>query len=666
MEIYCNKLYLINKKIYINIMKTDIKTILEPLDSLKESEEDSDISLEDIDKLETYIYNLENSLQTRKKAIELYYDKNKDNIVEIINKLVGMYLFSGTKSLENYINELCLNSKLPLKYKILLVESLISEIYIETESKYKISKYGYDTLNKLCDMFTSIENSDIPTLIKINNIKILMKCDKYRNESIKYFTSILKNNNIDIDFKYKSILSLENEKFNIDSTKNFYLKELLQIFFSNIISEYTIDLYRYKLLSGQCILQKKLYDNINEFKYICESILNISKNLNIDYNIRAESCDIILRLESSIKENDYVFIIYKEFLKEARNNINLLGTNGNINIKTIYDNAQNIHILELEESIVKGIEFLTNLNNEIKNKESRNCDRVESNINFNYIVEKINEILKETELNKYQNSINISLNRIFIDRALYSKYNISLSGILIKLWIYIESIAEKHQLKLRLLQELIDMSDTCSTGYAGRLINVLSGFNNFNFTISWEQQIISNFVGRMNARIRDIPIEWNNTKRLIIIVNSIISSNLNLEIEILQKYCNKLNSNDLIHNLIDTLKNDKPVKNSQEYKIELYKYLKGQHNVIINEVDKYNLYIENKNQDEIMNILYDFQEKVLNELDINVKDRSHFRIFTREIFLSITEELYNEFKDYISDEDYNLYIRKAILTYEGL
>lgn len=688
-----------HKKLYKYNMKTDIKNILYSLESLIDSEQESEICLEEIDNLEIYIYNLENSLETRIKAIELYYNKNKDNdnIVEIINKLVGMYIFSGTKALEIYINELCINSNLPLKYKLLLVDALITEIYTrdetsspstKSESKYKISKYGYDTLNKICHIFTTNESNDISTTIKINNIKILMKCDKYRNESIIYFTSILKNINIGIDFKYKSILSLENEK-NLEDTKKIYLKELLYIFFSNI-EDNTLDILRYKLLSGQCILQKKLYDNINEFKYICETILNISKNLDIDYNIRADSCDIILRLESSIKENDYEISIYKEFLKEARNNINLLGTNGNLNIKTIYDNAQNIHILELEESIVKGIEFLNNLYNEIKNKEYRNCDKNNfsssgNECNFNYIVEKINEKLKETELYKYQHSINISLNRINIDRALYSKYNITLLGILIKLWIYIESrnVDEKQQLLLRLLQELIDMSETCSTGYAGRLINVLSGFSDFNFTISWEQQIISNFVGRMNARIRDIPIEWNNTKRLIIIVNSIISSDSVLENEILLKYCIKnksenlitkfnvtfienttqlkINKNELKHEILKNFK----FEDYPDYKLKLYNFLKELY-VLPNQVEKYKLYIENKNKDEIMNILYDFQEKVLNELDVNVKDRSHFRIFTREIFLSITEELYNEFKDYICDEDYNLYIRKAILTYEGV
>jgi hypothetical protein len=59
-------------------------------------------------------------------------------------------------------------------------------------------------------------------------------------------------------------------------------------------------------------------------------------------------------------------------------------------------------------------------------------------------------------------------------------------------------------MKNRLLEELQDMSGTCSTGFANRLVNVISGFGDFNLTISWRDQLISNFVGRLNARARDI------------------------------------------------------------------------------------------------------------------------------------------------------------------
>jgi hypothetical protein len=58
--------------------------------------------------------------------------------------------------------------------------------------------------------------------------------------------------------------------------------------------------------------------------------------------------------------------------------------------------------------------------------------------------------------------------------------------------------------KKRLLEELIDMYGTCSSGFSSRLVNVISGYGDFNLNISWRDQIIANFTGRLNARARDI------------------------------------------------------------------------------------------------------------------------------------------------------------------
>ena len=51
----------------------------------------------------------------------------------------------------------------------------------------------------------------------------------------------------------------------------------------------------------------------------------------------------------------------------------------------------------------------------------------------------------------------------------------------------------EEEMRKRMLEELEEMSATCSTGFASRLINVISGFGEFNIRISWEDQIIANF-----------------------------------------------------------------------------------------------------------------------------------------------------------------------------
>jgi hypothetical protein len=56
----------------------------------------------------------------------------------------------------------------------------------------------------------------------------------------------------------------------------------------------------------------------------------------------------------------------------------------------------------------------------------------------------------------------------------------------------------------RLIEELTEMGDTCSSGHAGRFVNVLSGVD-VDLQISYQSQITANCVGRVNARIRSIP-----------------------------------------------------------------------------------------------------------------------------------------------------------------
>jgi len=66
--------------------------------------------------------------------------------------------------------------------------------------------------------------------------------------------------------------------------------------------------------------------------------------------------------------------------------------------------------------------------------------------------------------------------------------------------------SERAHLEQRLVEELVDMADTCSSGHSGRFINVLSVYDN-TLQISWEDQIKSNIVGRLMARIKAVQDE---------------------------------------------------------------------------------------------------------------------------------------------------------------
>ena len=178
-----------------------------------------------------------------------------------------------------------------------------------------------------------------------------------------------------------------------------------------------------------------------------------------------------------------------------------------------------------------------------------------------------------------------------MDRALYSKYNCSLLNILLKIWTYLTTHESEDDMKKRLLEELIDMSGTCSSGFSSRLVNVISGYGDFNLNISWRDQIIANFTGRLNARARDISS-----------------------------------------------------KEKMSINCKLYNFSTPE-----------------------MELLEDFQEKVLEEMTVNSNDfasRKNFLKFFRKNMLTIRQELFEEFKNHIPDTDFDLYFRSAISNYE--
>ena len=232
-----------------------------------------------------------------------------------------------------------------------------------------------------------------------------------------------------------------------------------------------------------------------------------------------------------------------------------------------------------------------------------------------------------------QEKIELALKRIHLDRARYSKFNNTLSNILLKVWSYMMGHENEEEMRKRMLEELEEMSATCSTGFASRLINVISGFGEFNIRISWEDQIIANFSGRLNAAARRITEETPEN----------------------------IFFHDKLHDVVSLWLN-------QPEQSELYKKLRAEErwNKISELVDKF---LETDREDKIRICIDDFAEAVLNEMMVASSEwsgRQHFSLFFRSNISGIREEMYQEFKDHLDDTSFDLYIRKAIMSYEGV
>jgi hypothetical protein len=90
----------------------------------------------------------------------------------------------------------------------------------------------------------NLEN--IPTPIKIDAICMLANNDNYKSNSIEYFCKIILDKNIECDFRYKTILGLENKK-NIE-----YLFKESCIRFLNDMGNMT----SYRILAAQLLFVK--------------------------------------------------------------------------------------------------------------------------------------------------------------------------------------------------------------------------------------------------------------------------------------------------------------------------------------------------------------------------------------------------------------------------
>jgi hypothetical protein len=411
--------------------------------------------------------------EIRLQALETFYNLNGlQETLEITSRLGMMYQMSGLKSLRNYMYEICVESGIHVMLKAGVIKNLCT--YDRDDDS------GFKALDIV---FPSIGH-DIPMPVKVELVVLLMYNKKYTEQARNYLCEVVNDDHVECDYRYKIILGLEH-KLDSKKLRMYFIKEAC-LEFLDCVKNMT----RYRVLAGQNLLRNcKITDD--QKAHVEEILLSFASDNELDYNIRADAADVVLQLGSD--EN-----------KETSREIIMMLGRGDRGTHTVFDNAQNVHTEEVEESVNEIIEFLNQF--ELMTISGKA-------IEFEYVEKKINDVIKEErkelelkEDEKYEREekIDISLNRIYMDRALYGTFNCSLMTIILKVWTYMNGHEHEDEMKVRLMQELEEMSGTCSTGYASRLVNSITGFGDLSIRISWRDQIIANVAGRLNARAREI------------------------------------------------------------------------------------------------------------------------------------------------------------------
>jgi hypothetical protein len=619
-------------------------TILNFSDENDEFDDDTNEIVNDEENYKKNLMDFSISLETRIKIINNFYTSYPDDFFEIVSRISGMYSFSGTKSLEKFMFEIIMNTNLCSFLKIELATSLLGfseleeEIFEKDDESFKEikrksnddikkrnfdrEKLAYEALNHVCATL----DKDLATPFKVETICRLMKNETYKRESLKYFLQIINNQVLDCDYRYKTILSLEKRGLIL---KDYFIFESCIEFL-----RHSFNFVMYQILACQNLLQNYKFEGENEkYRSFVEfTLLGFAKDANLDYNLRADAADTLLNLGT------------EEMKKEGREIIYFLGqVYGSAD--TVFKNAQNVHVEEIEKSVLEIIKNLSNyptlkVDNEIVDFEFVRDDIVKciqdlfiecskSNCSNGEHRDEENDEDKENKEIKFCSKgceimhekkfkIKLAFNRISMDKALY--FNNSLSNILVKVWSYIVKSECREEMQKRLIEELEEMSGTCSSGFASRIVNSITGFGEFNIHISWEDQIVSNFSGRLNAYARKICNDhifreelWDDVLRIFLNNNKFMSG------ESFEKRKEKF----LLNKNLDLVKSE---------------------------------------------CIEEFYENVLNEMAVKSSkfaERSHFLLFFKTYMPIIYKEMSDEFKDLITISEFDLSFRRAISIYDG-
>lgn len=234
-------------------------------------------------------------------------------------------------------------------------------------------------------------------------------------------------------------------------------------------------------------------------------LCDLVENTEIDYKSRSDAVDILLRCgiqEKVDKAKELLELLReemeeKEFYKTAKPGE--VYEKKKRHLRTFYQDAQNSHDEVLSESAKKAaIELL---------------QEVEPGFNFDDCRYHLVKMFPQ-----HTKVIRKVMLRLKNDTAKFDGF--TLLGVFTGLFCYINKQPKEKKASLfkRLIDELIESEDYCSTGHLNRLINVLQGYDDrFAITMSLESEIYASISHHMNKELQnaensDALLEGSATK----------------------------------------------------------------------------------------------------------------------------------------------------------
>lgn len=551
---------------------------------------------------------------TRLRAISLYHNKHKDEVISVFRQLVSIFSFAPTRILQDYFVKVCKERTIAFPIRLETMLSVCS--YQEADSLFT-------ALVDLCEEFD--ENETVITK-RIETSLILLRNKNFYEFAVEQIIKVLDTNDLDPEYRYKTVLSLKTaydmrktwvskaQKEDLDIEHSILEKTLMTHLLEN--ANYDV---RFRILAGQFLLVKYNED-------VCSFLLEISRDEKFDYNHRADATDVVLRYGNP------------EMKKTAGDVIMDLARNGaQTEFKSIYENAQNAHTKEIEISAINTFEKLGRL--PLYKLENGNF------INFEFVEAELSQFLNETA--------KIAMNRIRLDNALYGNMSMTLKSGLVCIYSFILTHEAKALLIDRLCEELSESANICSTGIMERMVNTFSGIvDELSIRISYEDEIMGALSGRLNNKIMNL-------------------SSLECLHKSDQKFCTCIRSSCEFAKLFISGKFKVKTKTAVKavacgvcpvcsQKDDLLKIF-SQRFLKITDIKCAHKCSENMCNDSLI-------EQILEEMTIPTRfpeKRQTFLKFFRKYFPNLFEELQKEYEKFVDGTTFDLIMKKAILVYEG-
>tara|TARA_Y100000389_G_scaffold201567_2_gene244576 strand:- start:13672 stop:15498 length:1827 start_codon:yes stop_codon:yes gene_type:complete len=602
-----------------------------PIDELLH--EDVDVEVEDVDLFMTS--SLDEQIAFMKEFLLDFPGQARD----LFSSFDRKYRWSGVDTLASLLERVCLSAGFTGDIKLVAVESLLSfkeDLEEEQEPHINIKKeanLGVVERNK----------RRISRGIFCLNFVITEILENFGNDenvaSIVVFDFILKLN---------KLAEHEANRDELEKKCEVSMKKLISL--NRLESQYRLKLVTRindPSLAKECYLyylgdpgnptsmrilaaQALLHLDEDSKDVILAQIEIFARDEELDVFIRADAADVMIGYGDEQVQQD------------GRAIIRLLGTRRGFGI---YENTQNVHADGVEESVCGSLNTLKRWTTENEDKVKSYTATLEDFMVRRATTPRTAEELRDAETAMFRIEMGTRVYAGFTSKSLFCA---------ICAWIKCRTDDEQTALWIRFDQELEDMVNTCTTGVISRLVNVLSGWDEFQIHITFKDQIKSNFAGRLNAIARALTnaAEDGNHPFYDIRKNDLANIYIHDVIQNEQKEEKTVDMEALQAAMADRgLDKKEQIVESPIIKIQ------SRQNRISD--------IEKKHPDLHLKSRQNFADKLFIEFCSAEKNRKCFHLFLGYAFSKITEELRLEFSKFVDADEFDMCVRAALAFYEG-